>query len=155
MRYLLDASALVPLLSGLGKRLIVKAAEERLFTTDLAVYEACNSLWKLCTLLNSISPDDAVDAVGALRDLVAREIVGAVEFTELDLARIFRLAVEETLTFYDASYIVAAGNAEAILITEDKKLNEAARKHVRVTTYGDFQDLLDSERGRSLESVQP
>jgi len=61
MKYLLDASALLPLITRAGRQLIVEASRENFVTTDLAIYEACNSLWKLATLLKSISLEDAVD----------------------------------------------------------------------------------------------
>ncbi|KPV65352.1 MAG: Exonuclease VapC9 [Candidatus Bathyarchaeota archaeon BA1] len=139
MKYLLDASALVPLLSEFGEKLIVKAAEERLSTTDLAVYEAGNSLWKLSTLLRLISLEDAVEAMDVLKGLTARGIIYVVGFEELNLASTLRLAGGGELTFYDASYIVAAENMGAILVTEDEKLREAASKRVNTTTYTDFK----------------
>ncbi len=139
MKYLLDASALVPLLSEFGERLIVKAAEERLSTTDLAVYEAGNSLWKLSTLLKLISLEDAVEAMDILKDLTARDIIHVVGFKELNLANTLRLAGGEKLTFYDTSYIVTAEIVEATLVTEDERLREAASKRVNTTTYTDFK----------------
>lgn len=139
MKYLLDASALVPLLSEFGERLIVKAAEERLSTTDLAVYEAGNSLWKLSTLLKVISLEDAVEAMDILKDLTARDIIRVVGFKELNLANTLRLAGGEELTFYDASYIVTAEIVGATLVTEDERLREAAGKRVNTTTYTDFK----------------
>ena len=142
MKYLLDASALVPLLSEFGERLIVKAAEERLSTTDLAVYEVGNSLWKLSTLLKLISLEDAVEAMDILKDLTARDIIHVVGFKELHLANTLKLAGGEELTFYDASYIVTAENVGATLVTEDERLREAAGKRVNTITYTDFKRKL-------------
>lgn len=139
MKHLLDASALVPLLGDFGEHLIEKAAEMQLLTTDLAVYEAGNSLWKLSTLLKLISPEDAVEAVGVLGSLTARGVIRPVGFGELDLAGALRLAGGEELTFYDASYIVAAEATEATLVTEDGKLKEAAGRHVNTMTYTNFR----------------
>jgi predicted nucleic acid-binding protein len=68
----LDASALLPLVTKRGKQLIIEASREDLVTTDLAIYEACNSLWKLSTLLNSISIEDAVDIANTIKDLRKR-----------------------------------------------------------------------------------
>jgi len=139
VKYLLDASALVPLLSEFGERLIVKAAEEQLSTTDLAVYEAGNSLWKLSTLLKLISLEDAVEAMDILKDLTARGIIRVVGFKELNLGNTLRLAGGEELTFYDASYIVTAEIVGATLVTEDERLREAAGKRVSTITYTDFK----------------
>jgi len=139
MMYLLDASALVPLLSEFGEQLIVRAAEMRLFTLDLAVYEAGNSLWKLSTLLRSVSLGDAAEAMGVLRVVVVRGIVQAARFGELDLTRALEMASEEGITFYDSSYILAAESRAATLVTEDRKLREVASKYVDTVAYTDFQ----------------
>lgn len=65
----LDASAILPLVTRRGKQLIVEASHGGIVTTDLAIYEARNSLWKLAKLLNSISLEDAADVATALKDL--------------------------------------------------------------------------------------
>ncbi|HID91185.1 TPA: PIN domain-containing protein [Candidatus Bathyarchaeota archaeon] len=139
MRYLLDASALVPLLGELGERLIAKATEERLSTTDLALYEAGNSLWKLSALVKLITLEDAAEAIDVLKGLAARGIIRVVGFEELDLASTLRLACGEGVTFYDASYIAAAENVGATLVTEDRKLREAASRRVNTIAYTDFK----------------
>ena len=137
--YLLDASALVPLLSDFGKQLIAKAAEMRLFTIDLAVYEAGNSLRKLSAVLRLISLGDATEAMGVLRDVLAREIIRVARFSELDLTRVLKMGSEEGVTFYDSSYILTAEGKAAILVTEDRRLREAASKYVDTMTYTDFR----------------
>jgi predicted nucleic acid-binding protein len=43
-----------------------------------------------------------------------------------------RLAENEGLTFYDASYLQAAIDRGLTLVTEDTKLRRAAKKHVAV-----------------------
>jgi len=148
MSYLLDASALVPLLSEFGKQLIVKAAEIRLFTTDLAVYESGNSLWKLSTLLRSISLEDAAEVMGVLRDVTAREVIQATRFGDLDLARAVKMASKEGMTFYDSSYILVAEGRGATLVTEDRKLREAASKYIGTMTYTDFQRSIMLGKGQ-------
>ena len=147
MKHLLDASVLVPLLNDLGEQLIVKAAEMQLLTTDLAVYEASNSLWKLSTLLKLIALEDAVEAVDVLGDLTARGVIRAIGFGELDLSSVLRLAGGEELTFYDASYIVAAETTGATLVTEDGKLKEVASKHVDTMTYTNFRHKVTPSKG--------
>jgi predicted nucleic acid-binding protein len=78
----LDASALLPLVTKRGKQLIIEASREDLVTTDLAIYEACNSLWKLSTLLNSISIEDAVDIANTIKDLTVRGVIKLIKFTK-------------------------------------------------------------------------
>ena len=139
MKYLLDASALVPLVTKAGKRLLIWAAHENIITTDLAIYEKCNSLWKLATQLKNISLKDALDTTATIKELIDKKVIQTVTFERLDLSRTLRIASEEELTFYDASYIIAAENAEAILVTEDKTLRRKASKHVKTTTYTNLE----------------
>ena len=138
MKYLLDASALLPLVTGHGKQLISEASRETLTTTDLAMYEACNSLWKLAKLLRSISLEDALVVAMTLKDLVARNLIQSIGFTSLDLSQTLRKAYEEQLTFYDASYIAITESTGSILVTEDEELSKAASKSVQTITYSDF-----------------
>jgi len=142
VKYLLDASALLPLVTRRGEQLIVEASKENLVTTDLALYEACNSLWKLATLLKSISLEDAVDIATTLRDLATRSVIQPINFTELDFSQTLKKAHKERLTFYDASYIATAESTEAILVTEDEKLQKAASKFVKTITYTDLESRL-------------
>lgn len=142
MRHLLDASALLPLVTSRGKQLIVEAYKENLVTTDLAIYEACNSLWKLAALLKSISLRDAVDVAITLNDLVTRNVIQPMNFVKLDFSRTLKKAYKERLTFYDASYITTAETVEAILVTEDEKLRKAASKYVKTITYTDLESRL-------------
>ncbi len=142
MRYLLDASALIPLVIGRGKRLIAEASNEDIVTTDLAIYEACNGLWKLATLLNSISPDDAIDIAQVLKDLAVGGIIKTLDFHGLDITRTLSVAHAERMTFYDASYITAAESAEAKLVTEDDKLRKRAGRFVGTMTYAEFEGKL-------------
>ena len=142
MKYLLDASALLPLVTRRGKQLIVEASREDLVTTDLAIYEACNSLWKLAKLLKSISLEDAVDVATTLKDLAMRSVIQPINFTKLDFSHTLKRAYTERLTFYDVSYITTAESTEAILVTEDEKLRKAASKFVKTITYTDLESRL-------------
>ena len=142
MKYLLDASALLPLVTKRGKQLIAEASRENLVTTDLAIYEACNSLWKLATLLRSISLQDAIDVATVLKELTTRDLIGLVNYTELDFSSTFKMAYKENLTFYDTSFIKIAEGIGAILVTEDDKLKEAAKKSVETITYKELEHVL-------------
>jgi predicted nucleic acid-binding protein len=142
VKYLLDASALLPLITRHGRQLIAEASRENLVTTDLAMYEASNSLWKLAALLKSISIEDAVDVATTLKDLATKGVIQLTNLTDLSFPDTMDTAYKETLTFYDASYIVTAKNAEAILVTEDEKLRKAAKKFVKTITYTDLESRL-------------
>jgi len=145
VKYLLDASALLPLVTRRGKQLIVEASRENLVTTDLAIYEACNSLWKLATLLKTITLQEAVEVATILKDLAMRNVIQAVNFTKLDFTHTLNKAYKERLTFYDTSYIATAESTEAILVTEDEKLRKAASKFIKTITYTDLENRLTQE----------
>ncbi len=142
MKYLLDASALLPLVVRRGKQLLFEASREDLVTTDLALYEACNSLWKLSTLLKSISIEDAIDTATTIKGLATKGVIKPIKFTKLDFSNTLQIAYKEGLTFYDASYITTARNAEATLVTEDEKLKKAASKFIKTITYSDLESKL-------------
>lgn len=142
MKYLLDASALLPLVTRHGRQLIVEASRENLVTTDLAIYETCNSLWKIATLLKSISLEDAMEVAAVIKELTMRNVIELVDYTKLDFSSTLRLAHKENLTFYDTSFIIIAEGTGAILVTEDEKLEEAARESVETITYGEFEHKL-------------
>jgi len=128
-----------------GKQLIIEASREDLVTTDLAIYEACNSLWKLSTLLNSISIEDAVDIANTIKDLTVRGVIKLIKFTKLDFSNTLKIANKEGLTFYDASYIAVAESLEAILVTEDEKLKKIANKFIKTMTYSDLEEKLTQD----------
>lgn len=142
MKYLLDASALLPLVTRRGKQLIIEASRENLVTTDFAIYEACNTLWKLATLLKTISSQDAVDVATTLKDLAIKNMIQPVNFAKLDFSHTLKKVYKEHLTFYDTSYIATAETAEAILVTEDKKLRKTASKFVKTITYTNLENKL-------------
>jgi len=135
VKFLLDASALIPLVTRAGKHLLTLAARESLFTTDLAIYEACSSLWKLSTLLKRISLVDGLEIADTIKQLSDTRTIQTVTFDELNLSRILKMADEEELTFYDASYIAAAESVEATLVTEDGTLRRRASSYVKTMTF--------------------
>jgi len=142
LKYLLDASALLPLVVRRGKQLIVEASSENLVTTDLAIYEACNSLWKLSTLMRSITIEDALETAITIKDLAVKGIIKPINFTKIDFSNTLQFANIERVTFYDASYIITARSTEATLVTEDEKLKKKASKFVKTITYSNFEEKL-------------
>ncbi|MBO3763393.1 MAG: type II toxin-antitoxin system VapC family toxin [Candidatus Brockarchaeota archaeon] len=148
MKYLLDASALLPLVTRRGRQLLLEATRADLIITDLAIYEACNSLWKLSTLLKSISIEDAIDTATIIKDLATRGMIKPIKFTKLDFSNTLQIAYKEGITFYDASYIATARNAEATLVTEDEKLKKAASKFIKTITYSDLESKLTQTNGQ-------
>ncbi len=133
---------LLPLVTRSGKKLIAEAATAELITTDLAVYEVCNGLWKLATLLKTITMEDAADIAAILNELTAKNLIQTVSFDSIDFTTTLDIAQKNQLTFYDASYIVVAQNVKAILATEDQKLLKAASKSVKTLSFAQLQSEL-------------
>ena len=142
MKFLLDASVLVPLLLDYGERLLDVSAKVSLYTMDLTVYEVGNSLWRLANLLKAIDLEDAVEIMEVLTELTRKSFLGIIRFSELNLSRILKLATIEGLTFYDSSYIVAAEKLNVTLATEDEELGVKARKYVKTITYRRLRETL-------------
>ena len=139
MRYLLDASALLPLVTKLGRNLIARAVRDWVATTDLAIYEACNSLWKLSSLLGSLSLKEGMETLNVIRELTETDTIHLIGQSDLDLAATLTFTSEQKLTFYDASYVIIAEDHEATLVTQDEDLNKAARSRVEVIDYADLE----------------
>jgi len=144
MRFLLDASALLPLVTKHGRNLIAKAHKDWFAITDLAIYEACNSVWKMTRLLQTISVEDGMETVGVIRELIQREILHLLSVSELELGSTLKLAMERRLTYYDASYVMTAKHQSAVLITQDRELAEAAREQVEVIGVNGLEKRLSS-----------
>lgn len=69
----------------------------------------------------------AATAQRALADYVAQRI----ELVNIELAAQFALAERYQLSAYDASYLWLAGELKTPLATFDRKLSEAAQRHLR------------------------
>ena len=143
MKFLLDASALLPLVTRSGKKLIAEAANADLLTTDLAIYESCNGLWKLATLLKTLTLKEAQDIAVVLNELTAKNLIQTINFTNMDLSHTLGMAQKAQVTFYDASYIAISQSIKATLATEDQKLLKAASKSaVETISFSQLQNEL-------------
>lgn len=146
MKYLLDASALLSLATKRGKQLITDATKHTLLTTDLAIYETSNALWKLVTLLRTITQQEAANTIALLEEITAKNLIQTTNHAQLDLQATLRRACSEKTTFYDASYITAAQQTEATLVTEDEKLQKTAAKTDRTIRYAELEHMLNAKR---------
>jgi predicted nucleic acid-binding protein len=142
MRYLLDASALLPLVTKQGRNLLARASREWFAVTDLAVYEGCNAVWKMSHLLHSISVEDGMETVSVIGELVERGILHFLSVSELELAATLELAIQRGLTYYDASYVMVAEHQGAVLVTQDRALAESAHDRVEILSVEDLERKL-------------
>lgn len=138
-RYLLDASAIYPLVLRLEKSLFRYV--ERFAVLDLTVYEVGNVLWKEFKK-------------GRIRNLepvvtLFEELFSYVEVLRprIELGKVIKLVVEEGLTFYDASYLYIARTSGMRLVTEDSdllKFPESISVDELLRELGVMQELPDS-----------
>ena len=81
-------------------------------------------------------------AVAVLKELTIRNVIKLTNYTKLDFSSTLGMAFKENLTFYDSSFIITAEGTGAILVTEDEKLEEAARKSVKTIMYKELEHAL-------------
>jgi predicted nucleic acid-binding protein len=142
LKILLDASALLPLITQSGKKLITEASHTDFWTTDLAIYESCNAIWKLVTLLKTLTSKEAQNIIEVLKELTDKNLIKTTNFTNINLPNTLDIAQKLQLTFYDASYITASQNLKATFVTDDQKLLKAANKYTQTITFSGLQSEL-------------
>ena len=114
LKYLLDTSALYPLVLGLREKILLYA--NLLAVLDLTIYEVGNTIWK-------------EHLRGRVREpiLVTRmfmEVLNNIKKLSIEnsLCEIQEIAIESNISFYDAAYIYVARKHGLKLVTEDKIL---------------------------------
>jgi len=121
--YLFDSSAIFKAVAKNAVEILLKN-----YTVELARYELGNILWKERILHRRINGDEMIK----LMELVK----GALSFMKILSVECYEEEVIDTteklgLTFYDASYVFYAKKMGLTLITEDEKLIEKAKPHVK------------------------
>jgi predicted nucleic acid-binding protein len=139
VKYLFEASALLNLVRSAGRRAIPLLKGNAVLT--LTLFEVGNALWKDSALTKKIDPEEAEATLRAVRG--AMRLMAVVE--PADAITVLRTASRIGITFYDASYAVAALERGLTFVTDDEKLK---RKLEGATEYfaGTF--------GRRLEIVE-
>jgi predicted nucleic acid-binding protein len=66
------------------------------------------------------------------------KLVDSIPKVEVSRRSTLQIAVEETITYYDASFIAAAISSKSALITDDSGLASVAKKHVRTASSDDL-----------------
>jgi predicted nucleic acid-binding protein len=131
MKYLLDASSLILLIKKADVKTTIECLQDSLIL-DLTFYEVGNAVWKEGVLLKYLTPEEA-KRIGTIAQTVLAKI-GMVTNIDGDFQKILEIAQNEKLSFYDSSYVFFAKQRGLFLVTEDKKLEMKAKKHVAVRT---------------------
>jgi predicted nucleic acid-binding protein len=104
------------------------------YTTPLTRYELGNAVWKRVHLLNLMKLEEGLKLLDALDTLYLKMS----KIIELDTGETLRLADEEGLTYYDATYITTALDHGLNLVTDDRRLYNSAEKHIKVSRSNDI-----------------
>jgi predicted nucleic acid-binding protein len=132
MKYLLDASSLMLLIKKADVTSTVECLQDSLIL-NLTFYEVGNAVWKESTLLKFLTPQET-KRIGTLAQTILSRI-GEVANEAEDFQKILEIAQEEKLSFYDSSYVLFAKQKDLTLVTEDKKLEDKAKKHATVRSF--------------------
>jgi len=128
--YLFDSSAIVNLV----KRGYLKPLSKGV-TLDLAIYECLSAVWKEYFLLGRLDEETARKLLSVLRGVFDVITIASIRESEVE---VFEFAVKEGLTVYDAAYLYYAIRNKSILVTDDKKLWEKAKRYVEVAASKDL-----------------
>jgi len=98
------------------------------YTSTLAIYEIGNAIWKQAYQRRKISIEEGIIALDVLYEIL--ENLKKLEVG--DPKEVLKIAVDEGLTFYDASYLHLAVKNNLTFVTDDDKLYRIAEKYIRV-----------------------
>ncbi|MGQ4891171.1 MAG: type II toxin-antitoxin system VapC family toxin [Candidatus Njordarchaeia archaeon] len=124
MNYLFDTSALMDLIER-KKHNILKGQ----YVLDLTVYEVGNIIWKMVNIFGSLNKRSAIELSKQINIIISKLNILRIEN---NMENILEIAVNERLTFYDASYIYFARVNNLILVTNDQKLLKKGEKMVKI-----------------------
>ncbi len=91
-----------------------------------SLYELGNVLWKQVYLHRTVKLEETRLVLDALTSPHS-----VMKSADPNTLKTLETAVKEGMTYYDAAYIQAAAEKGLALVTEDKKLLEAAGKYVK------------------------
>jgi len=88
------------------------------YVLTLTPYEIGNAIWKEAKLQKRISLKEALELLNAIFKVMRKIKIIEVKYKN----KVFKIAYTLRVTYYDASYIVAAAENNLILVTDDEKL---------------------------------
>ena len=122
---LFDSSAIINLC---GEKKIDKLLDG--WTLNLAFYELGNAVWKQVYVHKTITVNEANTLLDPLIEVFRKLRKPETE----DAFETLKIAVKESLTYYDASYINAATENGLTLVTDDEQLYKMSKKYVNTVT---------------------
>lgn len=105
------------------------------YALDLTLYEVSNAIWRLSYREKKITQEQSSALLDSLLLLMHRMKIVGINGLE---KHVQELAIKEGLTAYDAAYLALAEKLSLVLVTDDKELERAARKYVKVMKTSDL-----------------
>jgi predicted nucleic acid-binding protein len=99
------------------------ANDYRPITLDLAVAEVGNAAWKRVAFFKEGRDESLRSLLSCLQFIRSCMIMNSYDLA----ANAYEISLENKTTFYDSLFLAAAGQANAPLITLDRKMFEAAK----------------------------
>lgn len=119
---LFDSSAIINLCAGEKLEPLLEGC-----TLSLTLYEIGNAVWKQAFIQKAITVEEAEIILDSLASIFWKmkkiEIKNPLE--------VLKVAINERITYYDASYLQAAIENNLTLVTDDHKLYKIGKKHVK------------------------
>lgn len=97
------------------------------YLLDLTVYELGNAIWKINKLFKNGDRRAALEAIEQVHHLTALMTRYEAKDRRV-LTSIMGNTFKHNLTFYDSAYLTIASKLNLTLVTEDKKLAQAAKE---------------------------
>lgn len=123
IKYLLDTSALYPLLRRLGKDAIPLL--KHMAILDLTKYELGNVIWKEYKYSLIKKWDKLLDEWSEILSAITELTLYVDEIKEIE-----NIAIKKNITFYDASYIYKAKKHGLKLVTRDQEILEKFKETI-------------------------
>jgi predicted nucleic acid-binding protein len=137
MKAIIDVSSLLMMIKYLKEKDLLNKLKD-IATLDLAFYEVGNGFWKWVSLMKIISKDEVEVLIKTLIRILLTNDFTMISWKDLNHLAILNLAIENNITFYDASYIIASATFKKIFVTEDEKLKRIATRYVQVLSWRDI-----------------
>ncbi len=103
------------------------------YSVILARYELGNVIWKQTVLLKALKIEDARSIIGNID-----RVLGQMKLLHPESRQIYELAVKYNITYYDASYVMAAVSYKIPFITEDNMLRKKIKKDIEVYSFSEI-----------------
>ena len=97
------------------------------FTSYLVFYEIGNLIWKEVNIFKTIEKEEGVKTLSAYRSLISIMKVKELETEDSEL--VLQIAVDLSISYYDAAFVSLCTNSGMRLITDDFKLAKIVDDH--------------------------